>query len=71
MPLSHLKLEHGQWYEVVVVNENGTARVYLNGLVLYEHEGAFFLNEGTLGVAVEGGTIEVEKFESFEVPAKK
>lgn len=71
VPLSHLKLEHGQWYEVVVVNENGTARVYLNGLVLYEHEGAFFLNEGTLGVAVEGGTIEVEKFESFEVPAKK
>ncbi len=71
VPLSHLKLELGQWYEVVVVNENGTARVYLNGLVLYEHEGAFFLNEGTLGVAVEGGTIEVEKFESFEVAAQK
>ena len=61
-----LKLKPGEWNEVVLVNDNGTGRLYLNGLVVAEHQNAFRLKKGSLGIGVEGGTIEVEEFVTFK-----
>ena len=65
-----LKLKTGEWNEVVLVNDNGTGRLYLNEIVVAEHQSAFRLKKGSLGIGVEGGTIEVEEFVTFK-PASK
>ena len=61
-----LKVKPGQWNEVVLVNDNGTARFYLNDLAIAEHEGIFELSKGELGIGVEGGIIEVEEMVALE-----
>ena len=65
--VEELKIEHNKWYQVVLVNDNGTARLYFNDLVIREHDDVFNLSEGTVGIGVEGGTIEVEELEVFEL----
>ena len=61
-----LKVKPGQWNEVVLVNDNGTARFHLNDLAIAEHEGIFELSKGKLGIGVEGGIIEVEEMVALE-----
>ena len=65
LPIESLKLKPGEWNEVVLVNDNGTGRLYVNGLVIAEHQNAFDLEKGSLGIGVEEGTIEVEEFVTF------
>ena len=64
--MENLKVKHGQWNAVVLINDNGTARFYLNDLAIAEHEGIFELSKGELGIGVEGGTIEVEEMVALE-----
>ena len=60
--LPNLKLNTGEWNEVVVVNDEGTAKFYLNDIVIGEFNDVFHQQQGTLGVGVEGGILEVKEF---------
>ncbi len=63
------KLIVGQWHEVVLVNDGGRARVWLDGAGLFDLPGGWAdAGAGTLGIAVEKGEIEVERWERFELP---
>ena len=61
-----LKLTTGTWYHLVLVNKEGTGRLYLNDFLAAECKDQFELQKGTIGLGVESGTVEVEKFEAFE-----
>ena len=69
--IEDLKLKHGQWNEVVVVNDAGNGKLYHNGLRVGVANGAFHLTKGKIGIGVENGTIEVKEFAMFELPSKR
>ena len=68
--LPNLKIKTGEWNEVVIVNERGTARFYFNDIVIGEYENVFHEQPGTLGVGVEGGIIEIQEFSAIQITEK-
>ena len=64
--LMDLKIKPGEWYEVMIANDNGTAQLYLNDIAIGEYEGIFHETKGAISVGVEEGTIEVKKFVALE-----
>jgi hypothetical protein len=61
-----LKLKVGQWHEVVLVNEGGRARAWLDGEGLFDLPGAWHdAGAGSLGIAVEKGELVVKRWEAF------
>ena len=62
-----LKITPGVWNDVVFVNDKGTGRLYLNGFLVLESKDAVHSAKGSLGVAIERGTLEVEEFVAFEL----
>ncbi len=67
LPAGDLKIAVGTWNEIVLVNDRGTARLYLNGLLATEKEGVFHSSKGTLGLGIEKGTVEVDEFVAFRL----
>ena len=63
----NLKIKPGEWNEVVFVNDGGTGRLYLNGILAKESKGDFHAGNGAIGIAVEKGTLEVEELVAFEL----
>ncbi len=62
------KIPVGDWVEIVVVNQAGRARVYLNGTSVFDLPGAWGeAGPGTLGLAVERGALEVREWVAFGV----
>ena len=57
----------GTWNEVVLVNDKGMGRLYLNGFLVVEKKGAFHTSAGTLGIGIEKGTVEVAEFVAFRL----
>lgn len=66
-PAGETKFTPGAWNEVVLVNENGTGRLYLNGFLAIEKKDAFHSSDGTLGIGVEEGTLEVAELVAFKL----
>ena len=62
-----LKIKTGAWNQVVLVNDKGTGRLYLNGFLAIEKKGAFHTSAGVLGIGIEKGTIEVAEFVAFKL----
>jgi hypothetical protein len=63
-----LKIPVGQWVDIVVVNEAGRARVFLNGATVFDLPGAWGdAAEGTLGLGVERGVVEVREWTAFDL----
>jgi hypothetical protein len=56
---SPVRLEAGRWTDVLVTQEDGTARLYLDGRLLIEASGAFGRPGGAAGLGVTGGVAEV------------
>ena len=62
-----VKMLVGRWVEIVVVNDGGRARVFLDGLTLFDLPGAWSdAADGTLGLAVERGVVEVKEWTAFD-----
>ena len=60
------KIALGQWVELVVVNDGGRARVYLDGKCLFDMDGAWSdAGTGSLAVGVEKGVVELKDWVSF------
>src|SRR6185295_6964975 len=56
-----VKIAVGTWVDVVVVNDGGRARVFLNGTPVFDLPGAWSsASEGTLGLSVERGVVDVK-----------
>ncbi len=62
-----VKLAPDVWHDVVFVHDHGTCSVYLNGTLVLEAPGAKSQQEGTVGIAVEKGALEVSMFEVLEL----
>ena len=61
-----VKIRHGQWHEVVLVNDAGRVRAWLDGEGLFDLPGAWGdAGAGSLGLAVERGELEVKRWEVF------
>lgn len=61
------KIPLGQWVELVVANDHGRGRVYLNGLTVFDLPGAWAgAGTGSLALAVEKGVLEVREWVAFE-----
>jgi hypothetical protein len=63
------KLTPGKWTEVFLVNEEGTLRLYVDGLQVLEAP-ASGVAEGAIGLAVERATVEFERLDRLSKPAK-
>jgi len=62
------KIVPGRWYEVVLVNDGGRARAWLDGEGLFDLPGGWAeAGSGSLGIAVETGEIEVKSWEVFDL----
>lgn len=67
-PNEKVKLAPGDWHEIVVVNDRGRARVWLDGNGVFDVPGAWAdAKDGTLGLGVEKGELEVKRWEVFEL----
>jgi hypothetical protein len=63
----HTKIPVGQWVELVVVDEMGRARVYLDGKSVFDMDGAWAdAGAGSLALGVEKGVVEVREWVSFD-----
>lgn len=63
-----VKLVVGQWHDVVLVNDGGRARAWLDGAGLFDLPGAWSgAGAGSLGLGVEKGRLEVKRWEVFEL----
>jgi len=63
----HVKIPVGQWVELVVVNDGGRARVWLDGVGVFDVANAWSDGaDGALGLGVEKGVIEVKEWVTFE-----
>ena len=61
-PNEKLKLAVGSWHDVVVVNDGGRVRAWLDGVGLFDLPGAWNgASDGSLGLGVEKGELEVKR----------
>jgi hypothetical protein len=61
------KIPVGQWVEIVVVDESGRARVYLDGTNVFDLPGAWSeAGDGSLALGVERGVLEVREWVAFD-----
>lgn len=61
------KIPLGQWVEIVVANDHGRGRVYLNGTSVFDLPGAWVgEGAGSLALAVEKGLLEVREWVAFD-----
>jgi hypothetical protein len=58
-----VRLVPGRWTEVVLAQEKGTARLYLDGRLVVEAAGAFGPAGGAAAIGVSGGSVEVRSVE--------
>jgi len=62
-----VKIPVGQWVELVVANDGGRARVFLNGVGVFDLPGAWAgAGEGSLAIGVERGVVEIREWSAFE-----
>jgi hypothetical protein len=61
-----VKVPHGSWCTAVFVNQGGRGRLWLNGLPVLDAKDALARREGTVGLAVERGVLEVAEITAFE-----
>ena len=66
-----VKIVPGEWTEIVLVNDHGTARLYINGILAKELKDQFHQADGTIGLGIEKGTVEVSEFSVFEVKKRE
>lgn len=60
------KIVVGQWHEIVLVNDGGRARAWLDGAGLFDVPGIWAsAGAGALGIAVEKGAVEVSDWSWF------
>ncbi|MHC4342419.1 MAG: family 16 glycoside hydrolase [Planctomycetota bacterium] len=57
----------GRWIEIVFVNRGGAVRVFVDGLLVLEGKD-LTANEGSVGLSVERGPVEVKQVELLELP---
>ena len=62
-----LKLTAETWYDLILVNKDGTGSLYLNNFLAAECKDQFRSQAGTIGLGVESGVVEVKTFETFEL----
>ncbi len=60
-----VKLPAGVWCEAIFANVGGRGRMFLNGSPVLDLEGALPVQPGTVGIAVERGTVEVADITVF------
>lgn len=61
-----VKIGVGQWVDLVVVNERGRARVWLNGVGVFDSPGLWSdATDGSLALAVERGVVELKEWVAF------
>ncbi|HVQ27926.1 MAG TPA: hypothetical protein VMV01_22245, partial [Planctomycetota bacterium] len=56
----------GVWCEAILVDVGGHGRLYMNGLPVFDEEGALPAEPGVVGLAVERGVVEVAEITVFE-----
>lgn len=56
----------GVWCEAILVDVGGRGRLYMNGLPLFDEEGALPAEPGVVGLAVERGVVEVSEIVAFQ-----
>ena len=62
-----LKIPVGQWVELVVANDSGRARVYLDGKSVFDLADAWSdATDGSIALAVERGVVEVREWVTFD-----
>ncbi len=62
-----VKIPVGAWVDLVVVNDGGRARVFLNGVSLFDLPGVWSgAGEGSLALGVEKGVVEVKEWVAFD-----
>jgi hypothetical protein len=57
----------GRWIEIVFVNRGGKGSVFVDGLLVLEGQG-LATNEGSVGLSVERGTVEVKEVALLRLP---
>jgi hypothetical protein len=63
----HVKIPVGKWVDLVVVDEAGRARVYLDGTTVFDLPGVWSgAGEGSLGLGVERGVLELKEWVAFD-----
>ena len=62
------KIKPGKAVEVVVVNERGTGRLYLDGWLVIENQNAFRTQEGCIGIGVNNGEARFDAVEILALP---
>lgn len=61
------KIPVGQWVELVVANDSGRARVYLDGKNVFDLAGAWSdATDGSIALGVERGVVEVREWVAFD-----
>lgn len=66
-PNERVKIPVGQWVELVVVNDSGRARVYLDGKSVFDLAGAWAdATDGSVGLGIERGMVEVKEWAAFD-----
>ncbi|HZM00539.1 MAG TPA: hypothetical protein VFD43_09840 [Planctomycetota bacterium] len=61
-----VRVPEGVWCEAILVSTGGRGRLFLNGLPVFDLEGALPLEPGSVGVAVEGAQVEFAEIAAFE-----
>jgi hypothetical protein len=56
-----------RWIEIVFVNRGGEGRVFVDGLLVLEGKG-LTTNEGSVGLSIERGSVEVKQVELLRLP---
>jgi hypothetical protein len=56
----------GVWCEAILVHAQGRGRLYLNGLPVFDEEGALVDEAGSVGVAIERADVEFREIVVFE-----
>ena len=66
-PNDRVKIAVGKWVELVVVNDGGRVRVWLDGISLFDLPGVWAdASDGSLALAVELGVVEVKEWIAFD-----
>ncbi|MCK6481249.1 MAG: hypothetical protein L6R43_14255 [Planctomycetes bacterium] len=63
---TEVRLVPGRWTEILLHSVGGAARLYVDGRLVREAEGAFREAEGALGVGVRGGALEIAEAAAVE-----
>lgn len=66
---SPVRLLPGRWSDLLLLDEGGAARLYLDGRLLLEAPGGFRGGGGAFGLGVSGGAAEFAAVEAVAVPA--